>query len=160
MAGFSRGDAFNLSSYLRPRLLLLALLSLLMIYLLLATILNFLPEPALHASEPSSSFRITLPFTPPEMPPKRPVSNTNLGDPLFDTPNSKFDKAVQLLKNTSHIPPSPSVSSKYDRFAVALKTGADVAVERASVQLVTFLSKIKKLAVIGEAPGFMLERIP
>ncbi|KAJ3111600.1 hypothetical protein HDU96_005532 [Phlyctochytrium bullatum] len=82
-------------------------------------------------------------------------THDNLGEPLFDSPRSRFDKAVAEQRKKLHPGgPSPATPpSKYDRFAVALKTGTDVALERASIQLVTFLQKIKKLVLIGESAG-------
>ncbi|KAJ3216072.1 hypothetical protein HDU67_009952 [Dinochytrium kinnereticum] len=84
-------------------------------------------------------------------------SNEQIGEPLFDAPNTPFDRALTSLRNASDSLQSGKSTrtgdSKYDRFAVALKTGAEVAVERASIQLVTFLKKINNLVIIGESPG-------
>lgn len=45
------------------------------------------------------------------------------------------------------------IRSKYDRYAVALKTGKEVALQRTPVQILTFLSQINNVILIGEAPG-------
>ncbi|KAJ3097706.1 hypothetical protein HDU97_004590 [Phlyctochytrium planicorne] len=91
---------------------------------------------------------------------KQPTSATStkaqIGDPLFEPPNSPFYKAIKALKNsTVH-----QKRSRHEKFAVALKTGAEVAVERASIQLVTFLSTIKNLVIIGETSGVHIGEHP
>ncbi|KAJ3114183.1 hypothetical protein HDU96_002449 [Phlyctochytrium bullatum] len=88
--------------------------------------------------------------------PKSPLANNvQMGEPLFGPPNTPFDRAVEALKNqsNSNARDGDDVSKRFDKFAVALKTGAEVAVERASIHLVTFLKKIKNLVIIGESPG-------
>lgn len=49
-----------------------------------------------------------------------------------------------------------TVSNSYDpnfnNFAVALKTGKDVALTRTPIQILTYLSKLKNMIIIGEAP--------
>jgi hypothetical protein len=42
---------------------------------------------------------------------------------------------------------------KYDKYAVALKTGMEVALKRTPVQILTFLRPINNLILVGEAPG-------
>ncbi|KAI8844795.1 hypothetical protein BC829DRAFT_400046 [Chytridium lagenaria] len=89
--------------------------------------------------------------------PRPPVSvnKINMGEPLFDDPSDPFDVALDTLLNdtANNVRDGPDAMKRFDRFAVALKTGAEVAVERASIHLVTFLKKINNLVVIGESPG-------
>jgi hypothetical protein len=59
-------------------------------------------------------------------------------------------KLVQSQNNYKGAP------SRYDNIAIALKTGKDVALDRTSIQLLTFLSEINNLIVIGEAPGIKI----
>eukprot|EP00842_Homolaphlyctis_polyrhiza_P001503 jgi/Hompol1/2353/HPOL_005962-RA len=47
-------------------------------------------------------------------------------------------------------------NDNFDLIAVALKTGRDVAIERTPIQLLTFLSPIKNLIIIGESPGVQI----
>ncbi|KAJ3129734.1 hypothetical protein HK101_005190 [Irineochytrium annulatum] len=51
-------------------------------------------------------------------------------------------------------------SGRWDKFAIALKTGADTAAERSSIQFITFLKDVKNLLVIGEAPGVSVGDLP
>jgi hypothetical protein len=44
-------------------------------------------------------------------------------------------------------------NSGYDKYAICLKTGQDVALERTPVQILTFLKHIKNVQVIGDGPG-------
>ncbi|KAJ3208579.1 hypothetical protein HDU67_006671 [Dinochytrium kinnereticum] len=85
------------------------------------------------------------------------ISSTNvqIGEPLFNAPSAPFDKAVESLRNDSskNLRDGDETRKRFDKFAVALKTGAEVAVERASIHLVTFLKKINNLVIIGESPG-------
>ncbi|KAI9017067.1 hypothetical protein BC832DRAFT_527390 [Gaertneriomyces semiglobifer] len=52
-------------------------------------------------------------------------------------------------KPDSVVVPS-AILPRFDRFAVALKTGKDVALERTPIQLVTYLQTIRNLIVIGD----------
>ncbi|KAJ3103776.1 hypothetical protein HDU97_009872 [Phlyctochytrium planicorne] len=85
----------------------------------------------------------------------------DLGAPLFDLPNTTFDQVVErLIQDNNNPRDGKDAVKKYDKFAVALKTGAEVAVQRASIHLVTFLKKIRNLVVIGESPGVHIGDIP
>ncbi|KAJ3193379.1 hypothetical protein HK101_004933 [Irineochytrium annulatum] len=48
------------------------------------------------------------------------------------------------------------INPRWDKYAIALKTGADTAAERASVQFVTFLSHVRNIIIIGESAGVFL----
>ena len=43
--------------------------------------------------------------------------------------------------------------SQWDDFAIALKTGKEVALERAPIQLLTFLADVKNKIIIGNGPN-------
>jgi hypothetical protein len=52
--------------------------------------------------------------------------------------------------------------SQWDDFAIALKTGSEVALQRVPIQLVTFLADVKNKIIIGDSPNIrvgMLEVI-
>ncbi|KAJ3042522.1 hypothetical protein HDV00_007056 [Rhizophlyctis rosea] len=60
-------------------------------------------------------------------------------------------------EDTNPTPPAPDyINPAYDHFAVALKTGQDMALTRAPVQLMTYLKAIRNMIVIGEAPGVFI----
>ncbi|KAJ3037286.1 hypothetical protein HK097_003552 [Rhizophlyctis rosea] len=83
---------------------------------------------------------------------KQPGAN----DPEGDT-NEELDEGTPDKEEPDTPPSSPSsqpyVNPAYDHFAVALKTGQDMAHTRAPVQLMTYLKAICNLIIIGEAPG-------
>jgi hypothetical protein len=39
---------------------------------------------------------------------------------------------------------------RYDKYAISLKTGSDVALQRSTIQILTFLKHIKNVQVIGD----------
>ena len=43
--------------------------------------------------------------------------------------------------------------SQWDDFAIALKTGSEVALQRVPIQLVTFLADVKNKIIIGDSPN-------
>lgn len=51
-------------------------------------------------------------------------------------------------------------SSRWDKYAFALKTGKDVALRRTPIQLMTFLAPVKNIILIGEAPGVFVGDVP
>jgi hypothetical protein len=51
-----------------------------------------------------------------------------------------------LFKDTTYNP-------QWDDFAIALKTGSDVALQRVPIQLLTFLSDVKNKIIIGDGPN-------
>lgn len=51
------------------------------------------------------------------------------------------------------------VQERYDKYAVALKTGKEVALKRTPVQLLTFLAPVRNLLLVGEAPGVNVGRL-
>ena len=53
------------------------------------------------------------------------------------------------LNNTSNLKFDP----QWDDFAIALKTGSDVALQRVPIQLLTFLSDVKNKIIIGDRPN-------
>ena len=44
-------------------------------------------------------------------------------------------------------------NSQWDDFAIALKTGSEVALQRVPIQLVTFLADVKDKIIIGNGPN-------
>jgi hypothetical protein len=59
---------------------------------------------------------------------------------------SKDDEAIDL-------PAESEDGSKWDDFAIALKTGSEVALERVPIQLLTFLADVRNKIIIGDAPN-------
>ena len=45
---------------------------------------------------------------------------------------------------------------RWDDFAIALKTGSDVAVQRVPIQLITFLSDVRNKIIIGDRPNVII----
>jgi hypothetical protein len=50
--------------------------------------------------------------------------------------------------------------ARYDHIAIALKTGENVALKRTPIQFLTFLSPVKNVIMIGEAPGVWVGNVP
>ncbi|KAJ3277834.1 hypothetical protein HK104_002934 [Borealophlyctis nickersoniae] len=77
----------------------------------------------------------------------KPPPNTNA-----ETDETSSDSTLPDHKDAS--PPTsrhaPSTSAKWDKLAIALKTGSSVALTRLPVQLLTFLRPIRNLLLIGE----------
>jgi hypothetical protein len=48
---------------------------------------------------------------------------------------------------------SVNLNSKWDDFAIALKTGSEVALERVPIQLLTFLADVRNKIIIGNGPN-------
>ncbi|KAJ3108127.1 hypothetical protein HDU96_007675 [Phlyctochytrium bullatum] len=76
----------------------------------------------------------------------------------------KSAKAIPSHTPIVSIPPplpiQPTPDPRYDRIAIALKTGHDTAASRASVQLLTFLSHVRNVLVIGDYPGDHIGPVP
>lgn len=77
--------------------------------------------------------------------------------PQLSLPQTASDETLHSSSNTStqdtHIPNSLRFDPTWDSWAIALKTGQDVALTRTPIQLLTFLSSVRNKIVIGEAPG-------
>ena len=69
-------------------------------------------------------------------------------------PQTASDETLPITSTRdAHIPNSLRFDPAWDAWAIALKTGQDVALSRTPIQLLTFLSSVRNKIVIGEAPG-------
>lgn len=48
----------------------------------------------------------------------------------------------------------------FEKWAIALKTGKDVALKRTPIQLMTFLAPVRNIIMIGEEPGVFVADVP
>jgi hypothetical protein len=53
-----------------------------------------------------------------------------------------------------------SNDTRWDRFAVALKTGSETGLDRAPIQLMTFLRKVNNMVLIGDSPETFIGQYP
>ena len=73
------------------------------------------------------------------------TAKSDMGDPESQSVLDFNDS----LNNTSNLKFDP----QWDDFAIALKTGSDVALQRVPIQLLTFLSDVKNKIIIGDGPN-------
>ncbi|KAI8926120.1 hypothetical protein BC831DRAFT_458076 [Entophlyctis helioformis] len=121
------------------------------------------PAPADAALDSSAKFVPRVPANPAAQPSQaNAVPDAALGAAarLADTAAStaRQSSSSSSSSKTVYKPSAADLSAGalnplYDHFAVALKTGRDVALQRTPVQLLTYLAPIRNLIIIGEAPG-------
>lgn len=70
-------------------------------------------------------------------------------------PKKHVDSDLKSSQESSHSHNQqlPQYDPKWNGFAIALKTGKDVALKRTPIQLLTFLTDVQNVILIGEAPG-------
>ncbi|KAI8809091.1 hypothetical protein BJ742DRAFT_806245 [Cladochytrium replicatum] len=91
--------------------------------------------------------------------PHTPSSSDNKENIKLNIQGSDQDGAedVSIVMAPSGQPLIPTVKrSPFSHLAVALKTGADTAIERVPVQVLTFLKDIENLLVIADAPNIQV----
>jgi hypothetical protein len=73
---------------------------------------------------------------------------------IFSIPQ-QYTRPNRIILNSTIVQ-----DGKYDHIAIALKTGKDVALKRTPIQFLTFLSRVKNVIMIGEAPGVFVGDVP
>ena len=79
-------------------------------------------------------------------------SSSTLGLPLI-TWLLLVSLGVAFIHLCSFRKPDSDNNPLWDDFAIALKTGSDVALQRVPIQLLTFLSDVKNKIIIGDRPN-------
>ncbi|RKO86961.1 hypothetical protein BDK51DRAFT_26581, partial [Blyttiomyces helicus] len=104
---------------------------------------------------------------PPPPPPSSPIpADTDEEQPSNPQPESASDTTPGNSSSSSDAPPPrrPHLEGagdpRWDTIAVCLKTGRDVAAERIPIQILTFLSQVRNLVIVAEAPNVNVGALP
>ncbi|KAJ8327021.1 hypothetical protein QVD99_005110 [Batrachochytrium dendrobatidis] len=88
-----------------------------------------------------------------KLPQSKAGGNSNLNDPSVQTNLDSLENDADMAGHSQSDP-----NSRFDKIAVVIKTGRDVALTRTPIQLLTFVEPIKNAIIIAEAGGVNVGR--